>query len=400
MKFYGDIPVWGDPVDEGALAQAQVCLRTAKHVAMMADHHLGYAVPIGGVVSYEGAISPSGVGYDIGCGNKAVRLDIPAHYVTENLPAIMDAIVSQISFGMGRTNDTPVDHPILDRSEARWNHPAVLPLKRMAADQLGTVGGGNHYVDIFMDELQRIWVGVHFGSRGLGHKTATWFLKQGGAKDAINAEPLVLPLASALGAEYLQCMTLAGEYAYAGRDWVCAKVAEIIGAEIVEEVHNHHNFAWPEEHFGQSLIVVRKGATPMWPGQRGFIGGSMGDPAFIVRGFDPFTMAAKRDQLLSLYSAPHGAGRLMSRTAAKGKFVKDANGKKQRMPGLVRHDAWAKWMEDAGVELRGGDLDEAPQAYKRIEEVLAHHTYMQIDHSLRPIGVAMAGRDVVDPFKD
>src|SRR5262245_62962757 len=229
------------------MKQAATCRRSADAVAMMADHHLGYAVPIGGVVVYRDAISPSGVGYDIACGNKAVRLDADPAVVRRDIAKIMDDVVRRISFGMGRENDTRVEHPMFDASDVRWSHPAVKGLKRMAADQLGTVGGGNHYVDVFVDEQSRVWVGCHFGSRGLGHKTATWFLQAGGAKDAINAEPLVLPLDGALGAEYIECMKLAGEYAYAGRDWVCAEVARIIGATIVEEVHNHHNFAWQEE---------------------------------------------------------------------------------------------------------------------------------------------------------
>jgi tRNA-splicing ligase RtcB len=397
VRLIGDIPIWGDPIDEGALVQAQVCRRTSEHVAMMADHHLGYAVPIGGVVAYRDAISPSGVGFDIGCGNKAVRLDVPAADVVRDISKIMDSIVSRISFGMGRSNATPIDHPMFDRSDTRWAHPAISPLKRMAADQLGTVGGGNHYVDIFLDEQNRVWVGVHFGSRGLGHKTATWFLKKAGAKDGINAEPLVLSMRESLGQEYWHCMKVAGDYAYAGRDWVCDEVARIIGAPIVEEVHNHHNFAWLESHFGEILYVVRKGATPLWPDQKGFIGGSMGEPAYIVRG-----LWADHDEAeLSMRSAPHGAGRAMSRTAAKGRFVRNETGKKIRMPGLVRHDEWMKWMTEAGVELRGGDLDEAPQAYKRLPDVIAHHTNtLAIEHVLKPIGVAMAGRDVVDPFKD
>lgn len=397
MKYHDSIPVWGDPVDEGALAQAKACMRTgAEHVAMMADHHLGYAVPIGGVVAYREAISPSGVGYDIGCGNKAIRLDADPAVVSRDISKIMDEITRRISFGMGRTNATPIDHPMFDTGNHLWHHPAVAPLKRMAADQLGTVGGGNHYVDIFFDEQDRVWVGVHFGSRGLGHKTASWFLKHAGAKDGINAEPCVLSTNSILGSEYLDCMTLAGDYAYAGRDWVCDEVARIIGAHEVESVHNHHNFAWLERHYGELLYVVRKGATPLFPDQRGFIGGSMGESAFIVRG----VLTDHEEAVASLHSAPHGAGRAMSRTAAKGRFTK-VDGKKIRQPGLVRHDEWMKWIADAGVELRGGDLDEAPQAYKRLTEVLAHHSNtVSIDHELRPIGVAMAGRDIVDPFKD
>lgn len=393
MRLYDDIPVWGDPVDEGALAQARTCRRSAQAVAMMADHHLGYAVPIGGVVVYKDAISPSGVGFDIACGNKAVRLDVPATEVRANIAKIMDDIFSRVSFGMGRNNPTPIEHPMFDAGDERWKHPAVHQLKRMAENQLGTVGGGNHYVDVFVDELDRVWVGVHFGSRGLGHKTATWFLKIAGAKDAINAEPLVLPLAGALGAEYVECMKLAGEYAYAGRDWVCAEVARIIGAEIVDEVHNHHNFAWQEEHGGEQVWVVRKGATPAFPGQRGFVGATMGEPAVILHGVESHESAA------AFYSTVHGAGRAMSRTAARGKTNRKTG--EIISPGAVSREMMDEWVIRAGVELRGADLDEAPQAYKRLSEVLAHHAAtVEIEHTLTPIGVAMAGRDVVDPFKD
>ena len=387
------IPVWGDPVDQGALEQAVTCRRTSEAVAMMADHHLGYAVPIGGVVVYRDAISPSGVGYDIACGNKAVRLDAPAAEVRAKISTIMDDVVRRISFGMGRVNETPIDHPMFDRSNQRWSHPAVSGLRRMAEKQLGTVGGGNHYVDVFVDEEERVWIGCHFGSRGLGHKTATWFLKAGGARDAINAEPLVLPLSGALGAEYLECMELAGEYAYAGRDWVCAEVARIIGANVVEEVHNHHNFAWQEQHGGESVWVVRKGATPAFPGQRGFVGATMGENAVILRGVESAESRA------AFYSTVHGAGRAMSRTAARGKTNRRTG--EILSPGAISREMMDAWVSAAGVELRGGDLDEAPQAYKRLDAVLEHHSAtVEIEHVLEPIGVAMAGRDVFDPFKD
>ena len=388
-----DVLIWGSPVDEGAKEQALRCRASSDAVRMMADHHLGYAVPIGGVVVYRDAISPSGVGYDIGCGNKAVRLDVDAAAVRAGIPKIMDEIVRRISFGMGRINETPVDHPLFDSADDRWRHPAVSPLKRMAESQLGTVGGGNHYVDVFVDERDRVWVGVHFGSRGLGHKTATWFLRAGGAKDAIHAAPLVLPVAGALGEEYVRCMRLAGEYAYAGRDWVCAEVARIIGAPIVEEVHNHHNFAWRETHDGQEVWVVRKGATPAFPGQCGFVGGTMGENAVILEGVE------SEESALTFYSTVHGAGRAMSRTAARGKTNRKTG--EQLSPGLVTRQAMDEWVNRAGVELRGGDLDEAPQAYKRLHEVLAHHAAtIRILHTLRPIGVAMAARDIVDPFRD
>lgn len=393
FRMIGDVPVWGDARDERALEQMARCRATADGGALMADHHVGYAVPIGGVVVYRDRISPSGVGYDIGCGNKAVRLDADADDVRRHIATLMDDIAANLSFGMGRRNPTPVEHPMFEPERPEWAHPAVAPLRALAARQLGTIGGGNHYVDLFTDESDRVWVGVHFGSRGLGHKTATWFLEQNGASDAMDAPPLVLEAASDMGEGYLSCMRLAGEYAYAGRDWVCDQVARMIGARIVEEVHNHHNFAWREQHGGEDVWVVRKGATPAWPGQRGFVGASMGEPSVILEGLDT------EEARLSFRSTVHGAGRAMSRTAARGRIHR-RTGEVLR-PGLVTPEAMRDWVTWAGVELRGGDLDEAPQAYKRLDEVLAcHEGSVRVVHTLKPIGVAMAGRDVVDPYKD
>jgi tRNA-splicing ligase RtcB len=286
----------------------------------MADHHKGYAVPIGGVVAYTDQISPSGVGYDIGCGNKAVLTDIPATEVRANIDKIMDDIWNRISFGVGQKNNVRVDHALFD--DPAWTLPAVAPHKKVAQEQLGTVGSGNHYVDLLEDEQGRTWIGVHFGSRGLGHKTATYFLKAGGAKDGMDVEPLVLPVDSNLGADYLACMKLAGQYAYAGRDWVCDEVARLLGANILDEVHNHHNYAWLEQHGDQSLWVVRKGATPAFPGQRGFVGGSMGDDAVILQGASVESGATPEVQAAAMYSTVHGAGRVMGRRVAKGTWKK------------------------------------------------------------------------------
>jgi tRNA-splicing ligase RtcB len=386
------IPVWGR-TEPNVIEQIKSCKKEAAHVALMADNHLGYAVPIGGVVAYEDKVSPSGVGYDIGCGNKAVRLDAPAAEVRKSIAAIMDDVFRNISFGVGRKNEERVDHPLFENPV--WADEPFKGLKANAASQLGTVGSGNHYVDLFVDERDRVWCGVHFGSRGLGHKIATHFLAAAGGKDGMMVDPVTIDVNGDLGQQYLNGMYLAGEYAYAGRDWVCRKVASILGANILEEIHNHHNFAWKESHGGKDLWVVRKGATPAFPGQKGFVGGSMGDISVIIEGVEHDEAAA------SLYSTVHGAGRVIGRRAAIGKFVKDENGKKQRQPGLVRHDEMMKWVKEAGVELRGADLDEAPQCYKRLPEVLGYHSEsVRVLHTLKPIGVAMAGKDVVDPFKD
>jgi tRNA-splicing ligase RtcB (3'-phosphate/5'-hydroxy nucleic acid ligase) len=388
MKLIDNIPVWGPP-DEGALSQIKTCARTAHKVALMGDHHKGYAVPIGGVVAYQNAISPSGVGFDIACGNKAVRLDMDCSALRQDIVHIMDDLWNTISFGIGRRNTERADHTLFDSTA--WKIPAVAPLKEMARDQLGTVGSGNHYVDLFADEQDRVWVGCHFGSRGLGHKTATWFLKAAGAKDGMDVEPCVLNASSNLGAEYIEAMNLAGEYAYAGRDWVCERVAKLLGAQIVEEVHNHHNFAWLEEHDGEKLWVVRKGATPAFPGQKGFVGGSMGEQSVILEGIE--NEGAK----YSLYSTVHGAGRVMGRMEAKGKMK---NGVVVR-PGKVTQEMMDGWLKKANVELRGAGLDESPDCYKRLPEVLAEHgDSIRILHTLTPVGVAMAGANEHDPYKD
>jgi tRNA-splicing ligase RtcB len=392
MQIIDQIPVFGSPIDEGALSQIRTCALTATRVALMADHHKGYAVPIGGVVAYEDAISPSGVGYDIACGNKAVLTDAPADEVRSNIKTIMDDIWRTISFGIGRNNNEKVEHPLFDADHPGWHTQPAKTLKRMAENQLGTVGSGNHYVDIFADEMDRIWVGVHFGSRGLGHKTATHFLKAAGAKDGMDVSPCVLPVHSDLGSQYLEAMKLAGGYAYAGRDWVCARVVSLLGASIVEEVHNHHNFAWLEEHGGKKLWVVRKGATPAFPGQRGFVGGSMGDMSVILEGVED----ALGDQ--TLYSTVHGSGRVMGRMEAKGKYTKAGECVRA---GKVTTQMMQEWVSRENVELRGAGLDESPHCYKRLPDVLAEHAgTIRVLHTLRPLGVAMAGANEFDPYKD
>ena len=392
MRLIDNIPIWGTSVDEGALLQIRNCAKTADHVAMMADHHKGYAVPIGGVVAYADAISPSGVGYDIACGNKAVLTNANADEVRANIRSIMDDVWKTISFGVGRkNNDERVDHDLFD--DPAWKVEACKPLKEMARQQLGTVGSGNHYVDIFTDEVDRVWVGVHFGSRGLGHKIATWFLKAAGASDGMDVDPCILPVESDLGSQYLEGMRLGGLYAYAGRDWVCSRVARILGASIVEEVHNHHNFAWRENHNGRELWVVRKGATPAFPGQKGFVGGSMGETSVIIEGVE------NENAKYSLYSTVHGAGRVMGRMEAKGKTDRKT-GEVKRV-GKVTQAMMDEWVHGAGVELRGAGVDESPHCYKRLSDVLAQHDdSIRVLHTLRPIGVAMAGKDEHDPYKD
>ena len=405
--FVDTIPVWGDH-DEATVAQIRRCAADPRvhGAALMADGHKGYSMPIGGVVAYRDAVSPSGVGYDISCGNKAARTNVRADELRPHIGRIMDEIARTVVFGIGQTSGKAADHQLFD--DPTWRDiPQVGKLKQLAREQLGTVGSGNHYVDLFADEEGWIWVGVHFGSRGLGHRTASGFLNLAAGRAFDDRAPgehmdqpaTVLPLKDDLGQSYWQAMTLAGRYAYAGRDFVVRQVLAILGAEATDEVHNHHNYAWIERHGGEDLIVVRKGATPAWPGQRGFIGGSMGDISVIVEGID------SEEPAVGLRSTVHGAGRVMSRTRAAGKrrWTKQSGRRVQEVikPGEISHEMMLDWLRREGVELRGGGTDESPHVYRRLPEVLTiHGTTIRILHTLTPLGVAMAGEEIFDPYKD
>ncbi len=435
------------PVDQRSLGQLERCMRAgdAEFGVLCADHHPGYSQPIGGGIAYEGYVSPSGVGYDIGCGNKAARTDLTRADLDAlgGVEKLMGEITRRISFGMGVPAPERVDHPVLDKIRKAEFAPQ-RKLAQTAASQLGTVGSGNHYVNLMEDEEGKVWVGVHFGSRGFGHKTASGFLAlaQGLAFDArakegeMDSPPVLFEIDSELGQSYIAAMQLAGNYAYAGRDVVVDKILEILGAEATNEVHNHHNFAWLEEHFGRKYWVIRKGCTPARPGQEGFVGGSMGDESVVLEGVE------SEDAMESLYSTVHGAGRVMSRTQAAGRVrrrkrwacrnrdctrIFDIEGvsshlgapkkgicpehpeagvmkvwvEEQIKPGFVDWPAVQARLRKQGIVLVGGGADEAPEVYKRLPEVLdAHGDSIRVKHRLRPLGVAMAGRDVYDPYKD
>lgn len=387
--------------EEQTIEQMQLVMEKlgCDYGVLCADAHLGYSVPVGGIVALEDRICVNGVGFDIACGNKAVLLDANSEDVKKNIYRNMNEIQSKISFGVGRKNKERVEHQLFD--SPLWHEIDILKsLKDKAYEQLGTVGSGNHYVDLFTDEENRIWCGVHFGSRGLGHSICKHFIKLGGEQDGLYANPVVFKDDSDLGQQYLKCMELAGEYAYAGRDWVCEKVAQILRCEILEEIHNHHNFAWRENHFYKNYWVIRKGATPAFPKQLGFVGGSMGDISVIIQGKETILDVKElQNQREAMYSTIHGAGRILGRAEAKGRRHRKT-GKLLSEPKVDR-EAHEKWIKDKGVELRGGDLDESTYCYKRIENVLeAHKSTIEILHILNPIGVCMASSKEYDPYKD
>jgi tRNA-splicing ligase RtcB (3'-phosphate/5'-hydroxy nucleic acid ligase) len=444
-----------DQIEQGAIDQITNVLQDERAVAgaLMGDAHRGYSMPIGGVVAYDGAVSPTGVGFDIGCGNKAVRTDLNfldfgfeqdaagwvPRKIIDTFKPFMSIIQKQVSFGLGRSNNEKVDHKLFE--DEIWKDISQAfgsDLYRKAQDQLGTVGSGNHYVDILVDEDDgQIWIANHFGSRGLGHTIASGFMAKAAGKDFKDRIPetedaVVLPTAEGLGQFYIKAMRLAGDYAYAGRDYVIDQVLSILGTKANFSVHNHHNFAWEEN----GLWVVRKGATPLTT-QPAFIGGSMGDISVIVRGrplADPKITNWVED-IGNLGSAPHGAGRVMSRTKAAGKLRKfwicpnrNCQGVKEksvankpasvgsRCPkcGIVlrkirmrdEESAAIDWsavrysLESQGITVLGAGADEAPGVYKNLDSVLAAHDNIEVLHRLRPLGVVMAGDDTRDPYKD
>jgi tRNA-splicing ligase RtcB (3'-phosphate/5'-hydroxy nucleic acid ligase) len=401
--------------EEKTLLQFERIRAQAVQAALMADGHVGYVMPIGGVAAYHNQVSVVGVGFDIACGNAAIRTDLTLASFGDDEPSVQqalttlaDEIAASVSFGVGRKNradDAPVSHPLFD--DPAWDavpdtHREALRTKARA--QLGTVGSGNHYVDVFADEVGVIWVGVHFGSRGFGHTVASNFLALGQGKawgERAPEQEVLLDITDPLGHDYWHLMNLAGAYAYAGREWVARKVVALLGGAELELVHNHHNFAWKEVHQGDEVIVIRKGATPAFPGQKGFVGGSMGDDAVIVQGArsENATVETRALQESAMFSTIHGAGRVMSRTQAAGK--RDRRTGRQLSRGDVSPNMMRDWVRAKGVILRGGGVDESPHVYRRLPDVLqAQRETVDVLHVLRPLIVVMAGDNEFDPYKD
>lgn len=406
QNFEKKLRVFGrDIIEESAIKQLENCLTSPEDIGVLTpDAHLGYSHSIGGAIGYKNLVSLSGVGFDIGCGNKAVRTDINAQDI--EVRKIMRQIEKEIGFGTGRPNPKPIDHPILDKIAHADFEPQRNMIK-LASEQLGTVGSSNHFVDLFEGDDGFLWIGVHFGSRGFGHKTTTGFMSLSKGmpwslnikEDKSDVRPILFEVTSEIGQSYINAVRLAGDYAYAGRDVVVDKVLEIIGTKkITFEVHNHHNFLWEEEHFGEKYWVIRKGCTPAFPGQKGFIGANMRDNSVIIEGIDSDEAKA------ALYSTVHGAGRVISRTKAsgKGKWQKTSRGNRHKIihtPGVVDWNKVKSEMKESNIILVGSCAEEAPECYKKLEQVLSYQSNsIKILHTLKPIGVAMASKDIVDPY--
>jgi len=352
---------WGDGLEDGAVEQmANACkLPVTVAGALMPDAHQGYGLPIGGVLATRNCVIPYAVGVDIACRMKLSVLDLPTTALEDRTDKLRSAIERETQFGVGATFRKPRQHDVMD---ADWSvSPITAKNRDKAWKQLGTSGSGNHFVEFGTLTLEQSDLGLepgvylallsHSGSRGTGAAVCEHYSRL--AKDAHPELPRELStlawldLDSEAGAEYWAAMNLMGEYAAANHACIHTQIARNLGVEVLLDIENHHNFAWREEHGGESLIVHRKGATPAGLGVLGIIPGSMGTPGYVVRG---------KGVEASLLSASHGAGRKMSRTAAKAKFNwKDVK----------------RFLEQRGVTLMSAGLDEVPMAYKDIEQVMA-----------------------------
>ena len=330
--------------------------------ALMPDAHAGYGLPIGGVLATENAVIPYGVGVDIGCRMALSIFPIPVSYLKGKKDQFKNILAEHTKFGMYETHKTKHDHEIFARSE--FNEiPLLKALKTKAYKQLGTSGGGNHFVEfgtVSITDSSNEWglaagdyIGLlsHSGSRGLGANVAKQYTYLA-TKQCPLPKPVQhlawLDLNTHDGQEYWLAMNLAGDYAKACHDDIHARIAKLLGTKALAKIENHHNFAWKEIVNGQECIVHRKGATPAAKGELGIIPGSMTAPGFIVRG---------RGNEGSLQSASHGAGRKFSRSACHDQFTKAS----------IKAE-----LKAADVELIGGGIDEAPRAYKDIETVMAY----------------------------
>lgn len=349
-------------IEEGALKQMEIAAKLPIAVAgaLMPDAHQGYGLPIGGVLATNNAIIPYAVGVDIGCRMCMSIFPIETSELIKKASFFQRELIEYTLFGAGREFDKFTEHEVLERKE--FDEIAfVSGLKNKAAKQLGSSGSGNHFVEFGEVEITDPenpcklpvgkYVGLlsHSGSRGMGATIASHYTQIAMQNTVLPREAkhlAWLDLDTEEGMEYWLAMNLAGDYASACHHTIHKKIARAIGEKPIAVIENHHNFAWKEMVDGKEVIVHRKGATPAGKNVLGIIPGSMTAPGFIVKG---------KGEAASLNSAAHGAGRKMSRTKAI------AN---------ISHDALKKELQKHGVMLLGGGLDEAPQAYKNIYEVM------------------------------
>lgn len=357
---------WGDNIDAGAHRQMEDACQVPDAVgaALMPDAHIGYGLPIGGVLAVENAVIPYAVGVDIACRMKLSVLDTPVESLTKNFERYRVALENGTVFGVGARHEKPKHHAVLDQN---WNVSRVTrENKDRARKQLGTSGSGNHFVEFGVFTLtekapewelepgQYVALLSHSGSRGTGASVCSTYSsiasRQLPRKYGHLGRLAWLDMDTTEGRDYWAAMNLMGDYASANHDVIHRTVTGLMGGRVICDVENHHNFAWQERHFGKDTIVHRKGATPAAKGVLGVIPGSMADPAFVVRG---------KGHSASMNSAAHGAGRVMSRRKAKDTF---------NLRSTVRN------LEARGIRVLSAGADEVPGVYKNIEQVMAEQS--------------------------
>ena len=355
---------WGEGLEAEAVKQmANACaLPVAVAGALMPDAHVGYGLPIGGVLATDNAVIPYAVGVDIACRMKLTVYDRKANTLAGQRDRLANLIESETRFGMGCEFKQRREHDVMDED---WSvSPVTNRLRDKAWSQLGTSGSGNHFVefgaftveqnDLGLEPGQYLALLTHSGSRGTGAQVCDFYSKRAMARHEHLPKELKhlawLSLDDADGQEYLAAMNLMGRYAAANHALIHHHIGRKLGAHRVLDIENHHNFAWKETHGGREVIVHRKGATPAGAGVLGIIPGSMASPGYVVRG---------KGSPESLNSAAHGAGRVMSRTKAMQSFTWSAT---------------KKLLAERGVELLSAGLDEVPGVYKDIHAVMAAQT--------------------------
>jgi tRNA-splicing ligase RtcB len=375
---------WGADIDPAAHAQMRDACRVPSAVgaALMPDAHVGYGLPIGGVLACDRAVIPYAVGVDIACRMKLSVLDMPAEALDERREQFKNALERGTRFGVGVEHRPPQSHAVMD---ADWRVTRITREKRDTAwRQLGTSGSGNHFVEfgiltlaardeeLDLDAGRYVALLSHSGSRGVGAAVCSVYSQIAQHSLPTDCKELGrlawLDLDSEAGQEYWAAMNLMGDYAAANHAVIHRLVSSLLGAKVIAGVENHHNFAWLEQHGGRELVVHRKGATPAGAGVLGVIPGSMGDPAFVVRG---------RGVDESLHSASHGAGRQMSRKQAHNTF---------------RFGQIRKELAERGIDVLSAGSDEVPGVYKDIRQVMAaQQDLVEIVGQFDPRVVKMCG---------
>lgn len=368
------IKIWADDIDPKTLAQAKNLANLSSafhHIAIMSDAHVGFGMPIGGVLATKGTIIPYAVGVDIGCGMQAVKTNLGLENIRSKLEEILAVLAAEIPLGFEHHREKQI-WKLFDSAPAS---PIIQQEIEAAKKQLGTLGSGNHFLEILTDDGKAVWLMVHSGSRNFGYKTASYYYKLAREKNPAGGELAWLELSSKIGQEYFAAMNFCTLFAHENRTRMIEKFIEVIERifgpfAAREQLDTYHNYAAEEEHFGKRVIVHRKGAVHAAKGEKVIVPGSMGTKSYIAEGLG---------NLESFLSCSHGAGRAIGRRDAKRKYS---------------YQQVIEELQQQGVEIlaknKGDLIAESPFAYKDIERVMElQNDLAKPVVTLKPIGVVI-----------